>query len=166
MRKRDLLVVGIAAVVTATVALVVWETLPKAIADPEQVRIVSRAQSTLEVKGVALSLSPDQPTYSPGQTPVLKLRAVNGRDRAAELKVALEMMAARPASPMARMMPQPTKVWSHSCEISLQPKEDRTFEIPADVKLEAGTSAWLTLTVGGESLRSASFAVIEAPTAP
>ena len=166
MRKRDLLVVGIAAVVTATVALVVWETLPKAIADQEQVRIASRAQSALEVKGVALSLSPDQPTYRPGQIPVLKLQAVNKQDCPATLEVALDMMAARPASPMARMMPQPTKVWSHSCEISLQPEEDRTFEIPADVKLEAGTSAWLTLTVGGESLRSASFSVIEAPTAP
>jgi len=159
MRKGDLLVIAVTAFVTTVAAVSLWEATPKAIAAEQTTKETLKAPPALEIGSVRLTLDLDRTAHKAGETPVVTLTAVNTRDRASKLKVVVGMTTVQPASPMARMMPRPTQVWSHSCKVKLKPRQTRTFELPTGVALKAGNVVAFSLRAGRESITAARFSV-------
>ena len=119
MKMRDVMVIAVTAALTAALALALSPAVrganadePSAPGEPRlevQGMVLSLAEPSLEVEGVVLSLTVDPDTCKPGERPVLTLTGVNTQHHAVDFRAVIVMTTTVPASPVARMLPMPTK---------------------------------------------------------
>ena len=149
MKIRDVMVMAGAAVMTTGMAMALWPTMPAALANGED----KPRLPALEVQGVTVMIQTDKASYEAGDRPVVKVTARNPSDKPADVDATVVMTTTAPASPFARMLPRPTKVWSRECKVALAPNETRTFELQADVAVAAKKVVSFTLESRGKMVR-------------
>ena len=91
--------------------------------------------------------------------PVVTVTAENPQQRAANVDAHVQMMSRQLASPLSRSLPMASQRWSSPVQISLQPREKRTFTLPITVALAEGTTGWFTLRAGKKAITAAPFSV-------
>jgi|GEM_PF-3355729 len=153
MRRNDVMVIGVTAMITAAFATAALNLAPRAVAD----RGPGIARPALEHDGVVMYLELDEATCKPDEKPVARLTAANRTDRTATLSVEVVMSAMSLGSEMSRMPPMPRDVWSRSCDIVLRPGETGVFEFPTDVAVASNDVVSFTVKAGGKAVRAAGF---------
>ena len=149
MKIRDVMVMAGVAIVATAVAIALWPTMPAALADSED----KPQPPAMEVQGVVLTIQTDEASCKAGDRPVVRVTARNPSDKPADVDATVVMTTTAPASPFARMLPMPTKVWSHACKVTLAPNETRTFELEPDVAVAEKKVVSFSLQSGGKMVR-------------
>lgn len=148
MKKSDLAVVLLVALMTAVIAVAVADAVPSANAVEQKKKAL--VPGTLTLDGVELTLKVDAETSKPGKKPVVTVKAVNTGDKPVEMDAQIYMNSMSPASRMSRMGPIPRSVWSESCHISLKPGETRTYELTAKAAVGKGNVVSFGMKAGGK----------------
>jgi len=108
-------------------------------------------QPPFQAAGASFSLKLDPATAKPGCKPTGRLTVTNRGDKPVAIEATLRMLAAKPASPHARMVAFPQEKWSHQMVVKLQPGETRTVALNVTQPVPAGHTASFLLQVGNES---------------
>ncbi len=145
MRWQDAAVVGATAAVTALAVLAIgWTGL--AVATEGQPP--EKPWPVLREGGCEITLRADQPAYKAGDSPVVKLAAVNGGQSPVSLEATVRMLVQPKGSEFSRRMVLPTRSWERKCTIALGAGERKTVEIPTEVKTPGGQTLYFSLQVG------------------
>jgi len=156
MKWQDVAAVGGTAVATALVAVAIFWTGQATATEGQTAEI---PWPVLRSRGCEITLRTEQAAYQPGDSPVVKLEAVNPTDSSLSLRATLVMMAQPQASPMSRRMPISRQVWEHECELVLQAGERKTFSIPTNVRVGKNTRVFFQLRVGKATVSTRPMAV-------
>ena len=126
-------------------ALTVALFLPRAVNAVQSIQPVI-AQPQFTSQGCVAELKTDKLAYEPGETPSLQITAKNPTSQPVETRLWIKVLASKPASPMARMMPVPQAIWSHEWAVQLEPGESKVATLPTDAKLPAGQNIVIAMS--------------------
>ena len=94
----------------------------------------------------------------PARTPKIEVKAVNPTNQPASPSVWVVVTSTTPTSPMSRMLPMPTVVWSHEYAFQLGP--DETKSLSADcVGLPALGNVSISMTDQKATIMAGSYGV-------
>jgi len=135
MKLRSVLtVLGTAAV---TAALTVFLAAPwvegVAQAGPTVKPVIARPQLTSQ--GCTFTLKTDKASYEAGESPVIEVTAVNPTNKPVSATVWVTISATSPMSPMSRMLPRPSTLWSQEFAFSLKADETKSMKFTCQAKL-------------------------------
>jgi hypothetical protein len=157
MKLRNVLTVLGAATVTAVLTLALlapWSG--KAQAGAVVHPVIGQAQLTSQ--NCTFSLTTDKAAYEAGQAPKIEVKAVNPTNQPVSTSVWVVVTSTTPTSPMSRMLPMPTVVWSHEYAFQLGP--DETKSLSADcVGLPALGNVSISMTDQKATIMAGSYGV-------
>ena len=155
MKKSDLVVISLVALMTAVIAVALANAVPSANAVEQKKRAL--VPGTLTLDGLELTLKIDAATSKPGKKPVLTVTAVNTTDKPIEMDAQIRMTSMSLGSTMSRRGPMPQSVWSEGCHISLKPNETRTYELAAKAAVGKGNVISFNMKAGGKTVALPGF---------
>ncbi len=150
MKKSDLVVIMLVALMTAVIAIAIADAIPSANAAAQKKKAL--VPGTLTLKSMELTLKVDAETSKPGKKPALTINAVNTSDKPVEVDAQIHMMSTSPTSRMSRMGPVSMSVWSESCHIALKPGETRTYTLAASAAVGKNQSISFSMKAGGKTV--------------
>ena len=151
MKRSDLVVISLVALMTAVIAVALADAIPSANAVEQKKKAL--VPGTLTLDGVELTLKVDAETSKSGKKPVLTVTAVNASDKPVEIDAQIDMKSMPPPRmTYGRRMPMPEGVWSESCHISLKPGETRTYELTSKAAVGRGNLISFNMTAGGKTV--------------
>ena len=160
MKKSDLAVIVLVALMTAVIAIALADAMPSADAAGQKKKAL--VPGTLTLDGLELALKVDAATSMPGKKPVVTVKAVNTGDKPVEIDAQIYMNSTSLASTRSRMIIMPKSVWSESCHISLKPGETRTYELAAKAVVGQGNVVSFGMKAGGKVAGLPGFSALTA----
>lgn len=148
MKANDLVVIGLAATLTAGAASLVWPAGRTASADPQTVLAPVQQAPAIEHEGAVFKLVPEGAQFETGQIPTYRLQVTDLAGQARRIPVKLALASQSPASKMSRVVSMPLQRWSDELLVGVVPGRTRSIRIQPDVALEAGQQVILTMQVG------------------
>lgn len=164
MKAKDLVVIGLAAALTAGATSLVWPTNSTANADVPAVLTPTQDAPAIEHQGAVFKLLPEGQRYKPGDRPSYRLQVTDLSGQARRVPVKLTLASQYPSSPMSRVVAMPQQRWQDELLVMVVPGRTRSIRIQPGVALAAGQQAILTIQVGAEQAQSSRLVL--APEAP
>lgn len=124
------------AVAAATCLLVLVAAWPSPLTANQKQPAAEIQMPTLDVEGLECTIQPIEEPES-GKEATFRLRIRNTTTAEREIHLDLHLQHTPPASPMARMIPTPTTIWTDAVAVEIGPEETKTVELPVG-KLPVG----------------------------
>ncbi len=145
-------IVSILGVAAATMALTLGLAAPRQVdaidqEDKAATRITPLiSQPVLEVGGLEVKMSLDQPNYAPGDRPVVCLDVTNPTDQRVDTSVWIGMTSSSLASRFSRAPTLPNYLWSKSIPLALAPGETKQLQMATETEIVAGNMVSVTMS--------------------
>jgi hypothetical protein len=146
MKMKDCLAIITVSLGTATLTVATFLANPlEAESERESRPIIKNPK--LIARGIEMTLSPaDGSKLKAGDEPVFELRAINTHDKPSDAHVYVTLRSTTVANPMSRMIPSPKVLWQEKQDLTLGPKETRSFRLTTRISLPADSRISVALS--------------------